>query len=1157
MAKNNFTFQTVLRLNSKEFEKGISQVKRALNGLKSSFMSVSAALGAGLGLNKIISSMKETALSLSTAKAVLKNVSTEVDEAGYKWDSYASNLEYVRRLAKEYGQDLTNLIEGFGQFHAAANLVLDSNGKVALSLEDQKYIYEQLTKAAAGYHMSADRTRDMMNAITQMMSKGKVAAEELRRQLGNSLPGAFGLMATAMGVTTTELEDMMRKGQVLAADALPKFAKELERVTKGMTFDSLQQSLNRFKNNWTQFVESADVERMYKSIIDTVNNILTYISSHMSGLKGMIAGALSGLFGGKLVSNLIGGIKTTRAEWITSLDQITNKVQKLEKGMTKVKGVFKSGNNKAMGAAFSRNIPGAATTAEEYQKALKYAIDYNNALREQDRLQKNITGKGFLTKADLNTMKAMEHHYKLIGTDARMLNAATSIWGKGLGLVKSLFTGIWTTVKAIFVQFAAMAIIGAIVGLITRWSDKQKAIKEYAEETAKIYSNYKSDIDKIDSVDGENIANLKAQQKILNECERGSKEWAGALQEVNTKLGLTGNDMLTVESKQEDINAAVDRWISRLRTIAKINRNITHQQEAEEKAEDLRRQIQEKAAEYKSKTGYELGGFMDLETGKFNDQLGKGNVKSERWIRNNVMPLIDRLKEVKKVSDAASKSVEDLAKTLYQNGTTTTGDPIKDNDDDDPKKETDISKIYKNWTKEKKELNNQLKEHAITQEKYNEEWDKLVQKYYEDIAATGSMSIEKILEKADKGKALTAMEKWYKEVYDAAGTAAQNALLKAASDAIDKSLDEAIEEMEEALDKEMEKFMEHENEILDKVGEAMVEETPRRGKRDTTFDYKADTSDILKDEMDLSKARADALMDLINKYKKYKSENEYIAKLIAKWTEEYRKASKEADNLEKAMKIAAIQEDLENLNEEINKAAYGGIKNMASSMDRVVSGFRNLRETMEDPEATEWEQLMAMFNQSIQIIDTVIGMVEALQTITKLQNQADAAKIELINQQNEGLLTQLGIMKAIHTEEATGIQLAAQSSAASALEAANSQKNIAAKSGEAIAGATASGAKIPFPYNLIAIAAGVAAVIGALASIGKYANGGIVGGNNYSGDKQLARVNSGEMVLNRAQQGTLWNILNGKGGLGGNVQFKIRGTDLIGVMNNEMSRRKG
>ena len=59
---------------------------------------------------------------------------------------------------------------------------------------------------------------------------------------------------------------------------------------------------------------------------------------------------------------------------------------------------------------------------------------------------------------------------------------------------------------------------------------------------------------------------------------------------------------------------------------------------------------------------------------------------------------------------------------------------------------------------------------------------------------------------------------------------------------------------------------------------------------------------------------------------------------------------------------------------------------------------------------------------------------------------------------------------------------------------------------------------MPFPYNLVAIAAGVAAVLAALASIsGAFANGGIVGGASPSGDHLLARVNSGAMILTGRQ----------------------------------------
>lgn len=117
---------------------------------------------------------------------------------------------------------------------------------------------------------------------------------------------------------------------------------------------------------------------------------------------------------------------------------------------------------------------------------------------------------------------------------------------------------------------------------------------------------------------------------------------------------------------------------------------------------------------------------------------------------------------------------------------------------------------------------------------------------------------------------------------------------------------------------------------------------------------------------------------------------------------------------------------------------------------------------------------------------------------------------------------------------------------------------IAAEEGEALASGTASAAKLPFPYNLGAIASIVAeliAVFATISSYSKFAEGGIVSGATSIGDYNLARVNSGEMILNGRQQNHLFNMLNGIGtptsnGVGGNVVFTIRGNDLVGTLNN-------
>lgn len=84
----------------------------------------------------------------------------------------------------------------------------------------------------------------------------------------------------------------------------------------------------------------------------------------------------------------------------------------------------------------------------------------------------------------------------------------------------------------------------------------------------------------------------------------------------------------------------------------------------------------------------------------------------------------------------------------------------------------------------------------------------------------------------------------------------------------------------------------------------------------------------------------------------------------------------------------------------------------------------------------------------------------------------------------------------------------------------------------AATGAAASVSSIPVVGWVMAGTA-VASVIAAMTNIPKFANGGIVPGNLYSGDRVPAMVNSGEMILNRSQQGRLFNILNSKGGANG------------------------
>nr|AIF26686.1 hypothetical protein [uncultured bacterium fosmid pJB83B9] len=114
---------------------------------------------------------------------------------------------------------------------------------------------------------------------------------------------------------------------------------------------------------------------------------------------------------------------------------------------------------------------------------------------------------------------------------------------------------------------------------------------------------------------------------------------------------------------------------------------------------------------------------------------------------------------------------------------------------------------------------------------------------------------------------------------------------------------------------------------------------------------------------------------------------------------------------------------------------------------------------------------------------------------------------------------------------------------------ASAQARKQAEAEAAIAGAASSVASVPIVGWATALAA-VGSMIAAFSSIPKFATGGIVPGSSFTGDNVLARVNSGEMILNRDQQALLSQRLNGGGA---KVEFFIQGQNLRGLLTNQIT----
>ena len=237
---------------------------------------------------------------------------------------------------------------------------------------------------------------------------------------------------------------------------------------------------------------------------------------------------------------------------------------------------------------------------------------------------------------------------------------------------------------------------------------------------------------------------------------------------------------------------------------------------------------------------------------------------------------------------------------------------------------------------------------------------------------------------------------------------------------------------------------------------------------------------------------------------------------------------------------------------------FGTLREGWEDMKGIGGGVESITSAIEG-NGNAWQMLTGIIDGFLQIYDGIKGVVGVIDALSKSTKGHAAA---------EGVDAGAKIANTI----ATGAETQAIQENTNA-----SMQNIGAKSGEAVANAAESGSKMPFPMNIIAIAAGVAAVVAAIATIGSFASGGIVGGASKTGDRLLARVNSGEMILNASQQRNLFRVINTSATTlaqprksfeitantnliehfakdkvnEGHVIFRIDGRTLVGVLANE------
>jgi tape measure domain-containing protein len=684
--------------------------------------------------------------------------------------------------------------------------------------------------------------------------------------------------------------------------------------------------------------------------------------------------------------------------------------------------------------------------------------------------------------------------------------------------IKMAFSKAMGSLKSLLISSIPTAIITVLGGLIAH----MVTLKQEAERIRKVFSDYKKEAASITHTP--EIIQLKVIQDLYNKAADGSK-----LKEKyqNRIIELLGGEL----KKNQDINAAVRERIKLLEATAKVDFFTQKKIAAEDKLKDI----------YNKRGGEEAFNFQYRNAIENQGVLNFGGPA----------PIIGEMEEaiaLRNIIKDADANLHQYTEYLEKNKPSITTPATTT---DTSTKKTLLQKQQESYNKQLEELGAELELGKITQAEYNKALGELNIKMYAQAKGTGDKDVlgstyfqslktaaEKAIRDQDKNAALVEFEKIQKE-YNNKVKELQSQESKGLITRKELNENLASLSLDAAKSAASIKGIGDEADVFIaamSLNAKMLASPIKIKPRDTTFDYKKTKSDIASEELEAAKEYADQLKEQ--------------AKSMGKTLEdEVAKSLANVPTLEKALKLAQVKEDVKDLTKELGQMKWDALKETVSTIDGVASAFQRLKDAFDpETEASRWEKLMAIWNTLASVVDGILSVAKTIENITELTNKLAKAK------EAEAAIDTATTSQKV-SNAATG---AAATVAATTIEKEAAKTEVAANTAKGASAVGASAAKkLPWPISLIAIGGAIAAALALFAAIPKFARGGVVTGGPSSGDKMLARVNAGEMILNQGQQSHLFEAINsGRLGGGGNIHSsvttRVRAKDLILTINNEL-----
>ena len=369
-------------MNSQKF--AANSLTSSMQNMARSYLSVFAVIGAGR-------SVFNTASRFDSLDASMLAASGSAEAA-------ADDFRFVTDLSFQMGVGLEAATDGFRQIASAQRFS-------GVSAEESRKQFTQMTKITRSFGLDTERTKLSLLAFQQMISKGVVSSEELRRQLGENLPGAMAVAADAMGLTGTELDKMLRSGKVITTDFLPKFLDLYEGIVveSGAYAKSLKTitvAQSRFVSEWQLMVKNfSDMGGKSAAIIvlEGLRDILISLAPVLKlvgGLVGTLAIAATGLVTGFTAAlSPIAEVINALLSMVGVVGGPDGLVTAFEALGVVMGGVFVMGAGGAIGAAVAAMA-----------KMLKYVVKWRVTLRLIRREMANIAFFSSLTTGGVSAL---------------------------------------------------------------------------------------------------------------------------------------------------------------------------------------------------------------------------------------------------------------------------------------------------------------------------------------------------------------------------------------------------------------------------------------------------------------------------------------------------------------------------------------------------------------------------------------------------------------------------------------------------------------------------------------------------------------------------------------------------------------------------------